>query len=181
MRWHEMKSHLALNMFKKLNLIRRTGTSVNVHGYSKWITVGRVDRLLLDVLRGLANMLNWNVGPLLCQFNHCTGVHQTVTKFMWNFPLDPIENPTRFFLKGRRSWCQYHKILHIPPCKWGICLKCQSGNASGNWCRCRCTSMLNGAYMIGSKFPVHINGCNALVITGWPRGIGRGQSRTTFL
>lgn len=176
-----MKIYLALNVLEDPDLVQRSGATADVHVGAERVAECRIYRsLLVDLLR-LADVLRRNVGPLLGEADHGAGVHQTVAEFVGHLPLDAVENPSGLLLEGSGPRGQNDEILHVAPGEARIRLEGQSSDTGCEWRRRRSSGVLDGAYVIGTKFSVHVNGRDALVVARCTGRVRRRQRRAALL
>lgn len=120
---------LALDVLEVGDLVEGPDAPVDVHVGPQRVAVGRLDRLLLVYLLGLAYVLRRYAYPLLRETHHRARVHQTVPEFVRHFPLDSVQNPAVLVLERVRARSQNYEILHVAPRQVGVRFECQCGDA----------------------------------------------------
>ena len=162
-------------MLEEPDLVHGSGATSDVHVHAQRVTVGRVDAPLLVDLIGLADMLGRHVGPLLGQVHHSARVHEPVTEFVGDFPLNPVQDPARLLLEGGRPRGEHHQVLHVPPREARVGLEGQGGDTGREGRRGR------RPRVVRPQFRVHVHGGHALVVA-WRAGrVRRGERRAALL
>lgn len=174
-------SYLALHMLEKPDLVHGSSATSDVHVNAQRVAVGRVDAPLLVDLIGLADMLGRHVGPLLGQVHHSACVHEPVTEFVGDLPLNPVQDPARLFLEGGRPRGEHHQVLHVPPREAWVGLEGQGRDTGREGRRSGRPRVLDRANMVRPQFRVHVHGGHAFVVAGRAGRVCRGERRAAFL
>lgn len=174
-------SYLALHMLEKPDLVHGSSATSDVHVNAQRVAVGRVDAPLLVDLIGLADMLGRHVGPLLGQVHHSACVHEPVTEFVGDLPLNPVQDPARLFLEGGRPRGEHHQVLHVPPREAWVGLEGQGRDTGREGRRGGRPRVLDRANMVRPQFRVHVHGGHAFVVAGRAGRVCRGERRAAFL
>lgn len=132
--------NLGLNVLQVTN-IRAFGLELELNVAFGW------NKFLHSWRSNFASVLNGHSCPTFGHCNHCSRIHEPVTKSVRHISAQRVCSPV-FCHKICWLRCAHHNVLHVAPGETRIGLENQSTDAGGKRRTCRCSRVVGRARMV---------------------------------